>query len=182
MAQRFGGKYSPGASGGGEDLKGRVPARMGARVNLLFVAPFLIAVSAFGQDPVGLALHLAGFALMMLAAWLTREGLRAEDAYNARKVARRPAIPRKLFGSALMGSGLALAGITAEGGMLAPVIFGILGAVLHAIAFGPDPMTDKTSDDIDLFQTDRVARVVDEAEKHLEDMRAAIRVCVRLPW
>lgn len=176
MAQRFGGKFSPGASGESEGgaLKGRVPARMGARVNLLFVAPFLIAVSAFGQDPVGLALHLAGFALMMLAAWLTREGLRAEDAYNARKVARRPAIPRKLFGSALIGGGLALAGISTDGGVLAPVIFGLLGAVLHAFAFGPDPMTDKTTDEIDLFQSDRVARVVDEAEQHLEDMRTAI--------
>ena len=174
MAQRYGGKYSPGAGAGGESLEGRVPARMGARVNLLFIAPFLIAVSAFGQDPVGLALHLAGFALMMLAAWLTREGLKAEDAYNARKVARRPAIPRKLFGSALMGGGLAMAGISPDGGVVAPMVFGILGATLHAFAFGPDPMTDKTTDDIDLFQSDRVARVVDEAEKHLEDMRAAI--------
>ncbi len=174
MAQRYGGKHSPGAAAGGDDLKGSVPARMGARVNLLFVAPFLIAVSAFGQDPVGLALRLGGFALMMLSAWLTREGLKAEDAYNARKVARRPAIPRKLFGSALMGGGLAMAGISPDGGIVAPVVFGLLGAVLHAVAFGPDPMSDKTTDEIDLFQSDRVARVVDEAEQHLEDMRAAI--------
>ena len=47
--------------------------------------------------------------LMMLAAWLTKEGLVAEDAYHARRVAKKPAIPRKIFGSVLTGIGLAIA-------------------------------------------------------------------------
>ena len=148
---------------------------MGARLNILFVAPFLIGVSAFWRDPIGLALGIAAFALLMLSAWLTREGLRAEDAYNARKAARRPAIPRKLFGSLLMGAGLAVAGISTDGGLIAPAIFGVLGTVLHALAFGPDPMTDKTHEDIDLFQSDRVAKIVDEAETYLEEMAGAAR-------
>ena len=40
---------------------------------------------------------LGGFAGLMLSAWLLNEGLRAEEAYDARAVARPPAIPRKLF-------------------------------------------------------------------------------------
>ena len=179
MAERYGGKFSPGAAatvGSSEPaFHGRVPARMGARVNFLFVLPFLIGISAFWRDPIGLALGIAAFALMMLSAWLTREGIRAEDAYNARKVARRPAIPRKLFGSLTVGAGLAVAGISPEGGLVTPVIFGVLGTILHAFAFGPDPMTDKTHEDIDLFQSDRVAKVVDEAEAYLDEMKAAVR-------
>ncbi len=177
MAERFGGKYSPGtarrAPGGAANAP--APRRMGARVNLLFVLPFIFAVSAFWRDPTGLALGLAAFAVLMLSAWLIREGIKAEDAYHARKVARRPAIPRKLFGSALMGAGLFLAGYAPEGSLLNPVIYAVLGTILHAFAFGADPMTDKLSDDVDLFQSDRVAKVVDEAERHLDDMRAAIR-------
>jgi hypothetical protein len=34
--------------------------------------------------------------------------LQAEAAYDARRIARRPAIPRKLFGGILTGLGLAI--------------------------------------------------------------------------
>ena len=68
----------------------------GARVNLLFIVPFLWAFSAFFRDPAGLVQHLAVFALLILSAWLTREGVIAQDAYDQRKIARRPAIPRKI--------------------------------------------------------------------------------------
>lgn len=178
MAQRFGGKYSPGASGAGKPGAARPlggPSRMGARVNLLFGFPLVFAITAFSRDAVGLAFGLAAFAVLMLAAWLTREGIRAEDAYHAKKVARRPAIPRKLFGSALTGAGLFLGGFSPEGSLVNPIIYAVLGTGLHALAFGPDPMTDKISEDVDLHQSDRVAKVVDEAERHLTAMREAIR-------
>ena len=174
MAERFGGKYSPGAPATGP----RVPrrrSRAGARVNFLFLVPFLLILTAFQQEPVGMALDLVAFAVLQLAAWLTREGLRAEDAYEARNVAKRPAIPRKMFGSLLTGVGLALAGLDPV--TLSPVnpaIFGLLGAVLHAVSFGADPMRDKGTANGDSFQNDRVARAVDEAERHLAAMREAI--------
>ena len=176
MAQRFGGKHSPGAATG-PSIPGK-PRRnpAGGRVNFLFIVPFLLLLTAFQQPPVGMALDLAAFGDLMLAAWLTREGLIAEDAYNARRVAKRPAIPRKLFASVLTGSGLALAGINPETfGLLEPVIYLVLGSVLHFAAFGPDPMSDKGTEGMDGFQTDRVARAVDEAERHLAAMRDAIR-------
>ena len=47
--------------------------------------------------------ELGGFAGLMLSAWLLNEGLRAEEAYDARAVARPPAIPRKLFAAVLTG-------------------------------------------------------------------------------
>ena len=170
MAERFGGKFSPGGTG--------LPRRRkaAARVNFLFIVPFLLVVTAFQQEPVGMVLDLVGFGDLMLAAWLTREGLRAEEAYEARRVAKRPAIPRKMFASALTGTGLALAGIDpVEFSLLNPVIFAILGAALHFIAFGPDPLKHKGVAEGDEFQTDRVARAVGEAERHLAAMKGAIR-------
>jgi hypothetical protein len=149
-------------------------------VNFLFLMPFLFAGRAFFQDPSGLLRDLGAFAVLLLAAWLTREGLLAQEAYEARRVARRPAIPRKIFGAVLTGAGLALGGWGwADGGgaagLAAPVIFGLLGAGLHLAAFGPDPLRDKGAEGVDRFQSDRVARAVDEAERHLTAMAEAVR-------
>lgn len=181
MAARFGGRFSPGAGGtpdgGGPDLRTPVGqgrrGRAGARVNILFLVPILFAGRAFFQEPVGLALDLGACAVLLLSAWLTREGLLAQEAYEARKVARRPAIPRKIFGSVLMGAGLALGGM--GDGPVAAVIFALLSAGLHLASFGLDPLRDKGVEGIDRFQTDRVARAVEEAEKHLTAMSEAVR-------
>ncbi len=67
-----------------------------------------------------------------------------------------------------------LAGYTSGGSFLNPVIFGVLGLALHFLSFGPDPLTDKGAEGIDQFQSDRVARAVGEAEKHLKAMSDAI--------
>lgn len=172
MAQRFGGKYSPGGTADTPAPQARVHP-VGARVNFLFVLPFMFAARAFFQDPAGLALNLAAFAVLMLAAWLTREGVLAQAAYDARAVARRPALPRKMVASGLTGIGLGLAGLVAGPATAAAGI--VLGAALHFGAFGPDPLSDKGMDKVDAFQTDRVARAVEGAEAHLKDMRDAIR-------
>ena len=176
MAQRFGGKHSPGSASYPRSPDGLQRSRAGARVNFLFIAPVAMLLVAFQLEPVGMFLKFVAFGDMMLAAWLTREGLRAEDAYNARRVAKRPAIPRKLFGSFLTGTGLAIAGLNPETfSLINPILYFILGATLHFIAFGPDPMSDKGTEGMNEFQTDRVAKAVDEAERHLNAMRDAIR-------
>lgn len=182
MAQRFGGKYSPGGSTASavpeasSPFEGAQRSRVGARSNILFLLPFPFLISAFRADPIGLALNLGCFAALLLAAWLTREGIRAEDAYRARKVARKPAIPRKLLASALTGGGLALAGF-ADGSLVNACVFGGLGAVLHFGAFGADPLKDKGiggTDGADRIQNERVERAVKEAEAHLTTMTDAI--------
>jgi 5-bromo-4-chloroindolyl phosphate hydrolysis protein len=144
------------------------------RVNLLFLAPAPLVLTAFFREPVGLAFNLGAFGLLMVAAWLTREGLIAEEAYAARTVARRPAIPRKLMGSVVTGAGLFTASFGQGQGIAVSVLLGVLGAVLHGMAFGLDPMKDKGLEGVDSFQTDRVARAVDEAERHLAAMKDAI--------
>ena len=180
MNQRYGGKYSPGAKPpSGSPARGPLdkarPARAGARVNLMFVLPFILPVTAFLQGPVGLAADLGAFGLLLLAAWLTRDGERAHEAWEARTIARRPAIPRKLFGSMLTGLGIGLAAWGPGAGLLAPVLLGALGAGLHLASFGLDPMSDKGMEGVDTFQTERVATAVAEAEKALAAMREAAR-------
>ncbi|MFT4619187.1 MAG: hypothetical protein ACI9KS_001905 [Sulfitobacter sp.] len=180
MSQRFGGKHSP--DGASEVPRADAPALMagvkaskvGARVNFLFLAPLPVALFAFGKPPVSMAIALAGFGLLMMAAWLLREGLKAEEAYEARKVARRPAIPRKILASVATGLGLGLAGFAADPGLIAPAVYAVLGSVLHFVSFGPDPLKDKGMEGIDQFQTNRVAEAVDKAEAHLAAMTDAI--------
>jgi len=179
MAERFGGKYSPGAPKGGGPprggYRGARRTRAGGRVNMLFIAPLPLAVRAFTAGPVELAFNLSALGLLLLAAWLTREGILAQEAYEARKIARRPAIPRKIFASLLTGAGLGLAGFATGGGVLGPLIYAVTGGVLHSFAFGIDPLRDKQMEGVDTLQSDRVARVVDQAESYLKAMSEAIR-------
>lgn len=178
MAERFGGKFSPDnarppAKGAPGPYTGARRTRAGGRVNLLFIAPLPLIWQAFTAPPLAMAQYLLALGLMLLAAWVTREGLLAQEAYEARKVARRPALPRKIIGSVLTGLGLAVAGLVGFGAIEAAV-FALLGAGLHFAAFGPDPLRNKGMEGVDDFQTDRVARAVDEAEQHLKAMSDAI--------
>ena len=176
MAQKFGGRYSPGGTAASATPRPAQRSRAGARSNLLFILPFMFLVSAFRSDPAGLAMNLVCFGALLLAAWLTRDGILAQEAYEARKVARRPAVPRKMLGSALTAAGLVCAGL-ADGSLVNAIVFGALGGVLHLGAFGPDPLRDKGMDaaaSIDRGQSDRADRAVREAEAHLAAMTNAV--------
>lgn len=179
MAQRYGGKYSPGAQGDGL-RKGMPPETVtidpvGARANLMFLAPVALLVAGLFKGALGLALALGGAGALALGAWLLRGGLQAEAAYAARKTARRPALPRKIAAAVLAGAGIGLGALSHGNGIIASVLFGTVTLALHLAAFGLDPLRDKGMEGIDGFQQDRVARVVDEAEAYLAAMTDALR-------
>ena len=177
MAQRFGGKYSPQGSTGADAIPVARPegvAPGGWRATLLFVSAFAFLFPAFGDAPGAMLMGLAAGGLMVLSAWLAREGLRARAAWAARKVARRPAIPRLLFSAAACGGALFVGGVIAHGLSFYPAFYAIAGAALHIGAFGLDPWSDKGMEGIDRFQSDRVARAVDEGEAYLTAMKDAI--------
>ncbi|MCR8722882.1 5-bromo-4-chloroindolyl phosphate hydrolysis family protein [Frigidibacter sp. ROC022] len=183
MAERFGGKFSPETKPGESRIEatppanpfdGIQPARAGMRVNLLFLAPLPLIVRAFMMEATGLVQTLAGFGLLIAAAWLTREGETAHQEWAARKVARRPAFPRKIAGSILTGAGIFLACLPDSSGLVGPVLLGALGAALHLAAFGPDPMHDKGMEGIDSHSQDRAARAVEAAEAKLAQMKDAV--------
>jgi len=180
MARRFGGKYSP--DGRAPDAPRRAakvevdPA--GGRSNIMFIPAIPLVATTLSDGAIPMTLGLAGAGVWVLSAWILREGLKAEAAYNARKVARRPAFPRKIFAALGAGIGTALAVMAhmdAPGFGLAALLFGICTGGLHLAAFGIDPLTSKGMEGVDTFQQDRVARVVEEAEKHLNAMTDAIK-------
>lgn len=181
MAKRFGGKYSPTPTDSEQEQPPRGTYQsakvdpVGARANLLFIPPVLLGAFSLNDGAIGLAIGFGGAAILILAAWLLRDGLRAEAAYHERNVARRPALPRKILASILTGIGVAVAAYKSDPGAVAPFIFGFAAIALHSAAFGLDPLTDKGMEGIDSFQQDRVARVVDEAERHLAAMSDAIK-------
>ncbi|MGP3723006.1 5-bromo-4-chloroindolyl phosphate hydrolysis family protein [Cereibacter sphaeroides] len=181
MAERYGGRFSPanarregppGPPVSRWDRKRR--SRAGGRSNILFFLPFLFLWDAFLGPAQDFVPAVAAFAALFLAAWLTRQGILAEEAYDARPVAKRPAIPRKIFASVLTGAGLLAGGLAGDAGLLVAAAWGGIGGLLHLAAFGPDPLTDKIPDGVDGFQSDRVSRAVAEAESHLTAMREAV--------
>jgi hypothetical protein len=183
MAQRFGGEFSPAARSAKDgsphpepvSFRGRKPMRHGAKLNLLFALALLPLLSAFFQPLTAMATDLVGMGALLLSAWLTRDGVRAEDAFAERKVARRPAIPRKIFGAASMAAGVGLLVFGGQWAVLPALLSALIAGALHLGAFGLDPLRDKGMEGVDRMQSDRIARKIDEAEKLLAQMRDAIR-------
>ena len=179
MARRVVGPYSPKsdtvATNEAPDLI-LPPTPTGAmlRAHLAFGLPFPFLIKAFTGAPSGLIASLGAAGVLVLAAWLTREGVKAQAAFDARKVARRPALPRKMFGSVLTGLGLALGGFAEAETLIVLAGFAVLGAALHLASFGVDPLKSKGMAGQDLFQTDRVARAVAEGDALLVAMSDAI--------
>ena len=176
MARRYGGKYSP--DGAPPGTPGTVPAapfrnrrvgRVSVRARLMFLLPLPLLFAGLGAIQRGSAAEMLGeigaFAGLILSAWLLNEGLRAEEAFDARAVARPPAVPRKLFAAILTGASVALAGVMSLGQpLMGAVAFGVVAGAAHLLAFGFDPMKKKGLEGVDEFATDRVARAIDQAE------------------
>jgi len=177
MAKRFGGKFSPDgqATGPREAVVDERQIRSaGSRAKPLYIPAVILVATSLNDCPVALVTALVGGAVLTMAAWLLQEGLQAEAAYNARKVARRPAVPRKMLATALTGAGVAIAAYLGDSGVIGSTLYGLAAAGLHTVTFGIDPMTDKRMEGVDTFQQDRVARVVNEAETYLTVMKAQI--------
>ncbi|MEQ8365207.1 MAG: hypothetical protein RIB61_00730, partial [Roseicyclus sp.] len=157
MAKRYAGQHSPAGQRDGDaprgtvtaqrlevpSFRGRKPMRHGAKLNLLFILPLLTVFTAFLQPVATMATDLAGAGVLLLGAWLTRDGVRAEDAFNERKVARRPAIPRKIFGAIATGIGVGLLIFGGQWNLIAAFVVASVATGLHLGAFGLDPLADK---------------------------------------
>jgi hypothetical protein len=175
MAQRYGGKHSPDGRGGAAPEAPPAPfrdsraRRVSLRARFLFLLPLPLLFAGLGAtfrgSPGEMLGELGGFAGLMLSAWLLNEGLRAEEAYAARTVARPPAIPRKLFAAVLTGASIFGAGLLGlDQGITGALAFGLVAAGAQFAAFGPDPMRKKGLAGVDEFATERIARAIDEAE------------------
>ena len=173
MAQRFGGRFSPGE----RDALAGPPrrSRAGLRASLMFLPPALLTLLAlpmWGTDGLGLA-NLMAAVVLFLAAWLNREGLIAQDAFDARVSAKRP-FPRRIAAAVLTGAAVCGLAFARGGDLVLPTLAGLVATGLHLVAFGADPLTDKRPPGVDAYQSGRVARVTDEADGILSEIREHI--------
>ena len=187
MARRYGGKFSPdgsktssGATGAPQPapFRDRRARRVNLRARLMFLLPLPLLFAGLGAigrgSPTEMLAEIGGFAGLTFSAWLLNEGLRAEEAYDARVIARPPAIPRKLFAAALTGLSVAAVGMFSLGqGPFGSLAFGVLASLAHVAAFGIDPMKRKGMDGVDAFATERVAKAVDRAEGLVREILSA---------
>jgi hypothetical protein len=182
-AQRFGGRHSPGprpAEGAPPPapFQGRPAARVSIRARLMYLlpAPLLFAgLGAIGRaSPLETVAELGGFAGLTLSAWLLNEGLRAEAAYEARPVAKPPALPRKLVAAVVTALAVCVVGAVSLGqGLIGAVAFGAVAGVAQLVAFGLDPMKAKGLAGVDAFESERVAKAIDAAEELVREIVAA---------
>jgi 5-bromo-4-chloroindolyl phosphate hydrolysis protein len=183
-AQRYGGRHSPDGTRSGAEAPAPAPfrnrraARVSVRARLLYLAPLPLlfaGLGAIGRGSAGeMLVEIGGFAALMLAAFMVNEGLKAEAAYDARAVARPPAIPRKLLAALLTGLAVAAVGALSLGqGIVGGAVFGAVAGAALIAAFGLDPMKKKGLEGVDAFATERVAKAIDEAEGLLRTTLAA---------
>ncbi|MXU65404.1 5-bromo-4-chloroindolyl phosphate hydrolysis family protein [Oceanomicrobium pacificus] len=188
-AQRYGGKYSPDGDPRPDSAKGarpspgnafrnRRPVHRDLRATLLYFVPLPLLFSAIGAlnrgDALGMIADLLALSMLLAAAWMLREGQKAQVEYEARIVARPPAIPRKMFASALTGLGVFAAAWFGDGlGLLPALLFGGVAAGAHLMTFGLDPMRRKGIEGQSAQELDRVARVLDDAEALLQETSRA---------
>jgi hypothetical protein len=184
MGRRYGGRYSPPGDGAAKaaapaaPLANRRARRTSLRARLLYLVPVPLFFAGLGAtlrgSPIEAAVELVGFAGLMLAAWLTNEGIKAEGAFEARTVAKPPAVPRKLLGTALIGASVFGVGLLSLGqGLIGGLVFGAIGAAPTSSPSGPTRCKAKGLEGHDALTTERVARAIDEAEGVVRDIVAA---------
>lgn len=178
-AKRFGGAHSPGGPPAGEQPKfrDRKAASVDIRALTMFVLPTPLLFAALGHlggDVAKAMVALGGYAALMLGAWLLREGQRAEDAFNARQIAKPPAFPRKICAAVLTGAGVAVAVLLARGmgDFLSAGLSAILATGAHLAAFGLDPMRSKGIDGAPA--SDQVIEALDRAETRVSEVQKMI--------
>lgn len=184
-SERFRGDHSPEAKQGEIHIEATRPMKIrrrekpgGLALTLMFLAPFPLLLDGFSKitdaSPIGAATAFGTYALFVLAAWTLREGIKAEAAYNERKIARAPMFPRKLIASGLSGAAVMLAAWFGwEQHMFTAIGLGGLATAAHLVAFGFDPMRRKGLVGFNEYETDRVARAVDKAEAIIADIESA---------
>ncbi|MEM9012043.1 MAG: 5-bromo-4-chloroindolyl phosphate hydrolysis family protein [Pseudomonadota bacterium] len=192
MAQRYGGRFSPGAdpqaptSPGtatptpptGGRFRNRRASNVSVRAILLFAAPVPLLFGAIAElmsgDALGMVAELGAYAVLTLAAWLTRDGLKAENAFNARKIAKPPVFPRKIAGSILTALGVGAAALLGwDQGLIGSILFGAVAGGAHLATFGLDPMRAKGIEGQNPFDTNRVAEAIERAETILKEIHEA---------
>lgn len=122
-------------------------ANFDSALNVMFLAAFPLLLWVFQGSFTGIATALLEIWLFSMALRLISRGQKVQREYELAEVADRPALPRKLLGSVLIGvMVLILAGHQFQS-LLLPLLSGLAATGLSILAFGLDPLRDKGMDD-----------------------------------
>jgi len=158
-----------------------VKTRLMLRIRAMFFVPipllFMGLYSAVTGSAVEMAGRFGGFTLFMLAAWLLLEGEKARHAYDARDVAKPPAIPRKLFAAVLTGTGVAVTSLFGFTPLMnAPdtaAVYAVTAVLLHLVSFGIDPLRAKGLQGYSRQDANRLLAALEQGERLLDETLAA---------
>ncbi len=114
---------------------------------LLMLSALPLLLWLFDGSYLTLAAALLHFALLVIAALLIAQGHAAHLAYDAAEATPRPALPRKLIGSVLLGLMVFLLAASRFTELLPTVFLGLAATGFSIAAFGPDPLRHKGIDD-----------------------------------
>ncbi|MEM1276851.1 MAG: 5-bromo-4-chloroindolyl phosphate hydrolysis family protein [Pseudomonadota bacterium] len=177
-ARKFGGDFSPGGARQAPKFRNQKAARVDIRALLMFVLPtpiLLGAIGSLGSNAVGSIFLLADYAVLLLAAWLLREGQAAQAAYDARQIARPPAFPRKVVAAGLTGIGVFGAVFLSLGfaGLVQALALGAIAVLAQIASFGLDPMSSKGVEG--KSAPDYVVDALDKAEVRIAEVTRLTR-------
>lgn len=126
----------------------------------------------------GVAISIVeGLGLILIygaSTWLLTLGLRAEEAYNAAPIARKPKLPLKLLAAVVMGGAVAVTVYFRHGLSLEAALVGLVASGLFITAFGIDPLKDKSVSGPLAEETLRANDVVSQAKTVLHQIEDCI--------
>lgn len=126
----------------------------------------------------GVAISIVeGLGLILIygaSTWLLTLGLRAEEAYNAAPIARKPKLPLKLLAAVVMGGAVAVTVYFRHGLSLEAALVGLVASGLFITAFGIDPLKNKSVSGPLAEETLRANDVVSQAKTVLHQIEDCI--------
>lgn len=158
-----------------------INTRLLLRARTLFLVPiplfFMGLWSTFSGEALEMLGRFGGFSLFMVAAWMLIQGQKAQHAYEARAVAKPPAIPRKLFASLLTGSAVAVTSLFGFTPIMndpaSAAIFSLMAILMHSISFGLDPMRAKGLKGYSEYDANRLLEALEKGERLLDETLTA---------
>ncbi|MEO1561815.1 MAG: 5-bromo-4-chloroindolyl phosphate hydrolysis family protein [Pseudomonadota bacterium] len=177
MAQRYGGKFSK-SNESMRDWSGAKPrrSRFAVRVVAAMAIPLFIAgvLELTSGDVISAIIEWGAALGLGFAAWLIDEGEKAQEAFEARQIAKPPSFPRKIFGSVVIGfSVFAIYFGNGDLGFINHILLAGLSTILALVSFGLDPMRSKGLEGEDSFERERVAIAIEKAETYVVEILEA---------
>ncbi len=185
MAKKYGGQYSP-ESENFPKPQARVieeNPKIRAADRRLKLYRILAGVMGFGGlvrlmsgDPIAGLTSVAAFFAVVFSTEVIKAGLKAEQAYDQRNIARAPALPRKSIGAALIALTFLIEAKFGVGtDWLTAIGLAIAGGVGSVLAFGLDPMKSKGISTDNRYAAHRAADAIERAQNYLDEIRSLSR-------